>query len=122
LELVLQRLFSTFANGWPGLGLVVQRVVIAGTVFYLASFAISSGSGHLAAVPQYAAAIAGLFLLLGFCTPIAGSVVAAIELWIFFSSNNPAIPLVLAAFAASLAMIGPGAWSIDALLFGRKHI
>jgi putative oxidoreductase len=27
----------------------------------------------------------------------------------------------LATLGATLAMIGPGAWSIDAHLFGRKH-
>jgi hypothetical protein len=29
---------------------------------------------------------------------------------------------MLAALGAALAMVGPGAWSVDALLFGRKHI
>ena len=32
------------------------------------------------------------------------------------------VPLTLAILGATLAMIGPGAWSIDARLFGRKHI
>jgi uncharacterized membrane protein YphA (DoxX/SURF4 family) len=30
--------------------------------------------------------------------------------------------LVLAILGLSLAMIGPGAWSVDARLFGRKQI
>jgi putative oxidoreductase len=30
--------------------------------------------------------------------------------------------IVLALLGSTLAMIGPGAWSIDARLFGRKHI
>ena len=32
------------------------------------------------------------------------------------------MPLALAVLGASLAMIGPGAWSLDARLFGRKQI
>jgi hypothetical protein len=32
------------------------------------------------------------------------------------------IPIILATLSATLAMIGPGAWSIDAWLYGRKHI
>jgi uncharacterized membrane protein YphA (DoxX/SURF4 family) len=32
------------------------------------------------------------------------------------------IHVFLAAIAASMAMLGPGAWSIDARLFGRKRI
>jgi putative oxidoreductase len=30
--------------------------------------------------------------------------------------------LILATLAISLAMIGPGAWSIDARLYGRKQL
>ena len=30
--------------------------------------------------------------------------------------------LLLAILGISLAMLGPGAWSIDALIFGRKRI
>jgi putative oxidoreductase len=32
------------------------------------------------------------------------------------------MPIVLVVLGLSLAMIGPGAWSIDARLFGRKQI
>ena len=100
----------------------MQRVVTAAAVFYLAIGESSSAPGHLISVPQLLAALFGLFLLGGFYTPIAGSLLAAVELWIFFSRSNPVIAIVLAALGASLAMIGPGAWSVDALLFGRKHI
>jgi len=48
--------------------------------------------------------------------------IAVIEVWIAVSSGGGAIPIMLATSGASLAMIGPGAWSIDARLFGRKHI
>jgi uncharacterized membrane protein YphA (DoxX/SURF4 family) len=50
-------------------------------------------------------------------------VAAFIEAWIAFShpgSLSPAIGLM--GLSLSLAMIGPGAWSIDARLFGRKQI
>jgi len=44
-------------------------------------------------------------------------------LWIAFSrAGDPWIPIMLATLGATLAMVGPGAWSIDARLFGRKHI
>jgi putative oxidoreductase len=33
-----------------------------------------------------------------------------------------ALPAVLAVLGASLAVIGPGVWSLDAWLFGRKHM
>jgi len=49
--------------------------------------------------------------------------VSLIEIWVLLSRGVDArIPIILATLSATLAMIGPGAWSIDARLFGRKHI
>ena len=68
------------------------------------------------------AAVAGILLLVGLWTPVAGTMVAIVELWIVCSSaGGLEIPIILATLGATLAMIGPGAWSIDAHLFGRKH-
>ena len=54
---------------------------------------------------------------------MAGALVAAVELWIAFTHpGDPWISIILGAFGAMLAMVGPGAWSIDARLFGRKRI
>ena len=70
---------------------------------------------------------AAALLLIGLWTPVAGVAVAIVEVWIAFSlhfsrSGDPWLPLMLAALGVILAMVGPGAWSIDARLFGRKHI
>jgi uncharacterized membrane protein YphA (DoxX/SURF4 family) len=73
--------------------------------------------------PQIIAAGAGILLLVGLWTPVTGALVAIAEVWIAFSPpGDPWIPIILAALGATLAMIGPGAWSIDARLYGRKHI
>jgi putative oxidoreductase len=74
-------------------------------------------------VPQYIGALGGVLLLVGLWTPVAGILVAIMEGWIALSlPGSAALPAVLAVLGASLALIGPGAWSLDALLFGRKHI
>ena len=66
---------------------------------------------------------AGLLLLAGLWTPIAGTLVAVLEVWkIFLTHGNPWIYILLGTLSAALAMLGPGAYSIDARLFGRKHI
>jgi uncharacterized membrane protein YphA (DoxX/SURF4 family) len=123
LERVLQRLFSTFANGAPGVGLLLQRFVTAAALFYCAVVHVSIGAATAGVVPYVAAAVAGLLLMIGLWTPVAASVIAAGELWIAVSSgSNPATPIFIAAVAGGLALIGPGAWSVDALLFGRKRI
>lgn len=69
------------------------------------------------------AAVAGILLLLGLWTPIAGAVVAIMELWIaVLAKSETSIHLLLAVLGAGLAMLGPGAWSIDSRLFGRKRL
>jgi uncharacterized membrane protein YphA (DoxX/SURF4 family) len=65
----------------------------------------------------------GILLLAGLWTPVVGAIISGRELWIVFSTGgDPWMPIVLAAFGATLAMIGPGAWSLDARLFGRRQI
>ena len=118
----MQRLFSTFPNSWPGTGLLLQRVVTA-AVLLCCAFGHLKESSHVALIfLQLIMSGARIFLLLGLWTPICGTLIAVVELWVAYSSANAAIPIMLASFGATLAMIGPGAWSIDARLFGRKHI
>jgi uncharacterized membrane protein YphA (DoxX/SURF4 family) len=74
--------------------------------------------------PRVIVAAAAVLLLAGLWTPIAGTLVAIAEVWITVSrqSGDPWYPVILAALGVAMAMLGPGAWSIDARLFGRKHI
>jgi putative oxidoreductase len=65
----------------------------------------------------------GISLLCGLWTPIMASIAAVIELLITFSpAGNSATHVLLAILSISLALLGPGAWSIDAHIFGRKRI
>jgi uncharacterized membrane protein YphA (DoxX/SURF4 family) len=66
---------------------------------------------------------AGILLLLGLWTPIAGTLVAVIEFWkVFPHVGDPWIYILLGTLGAGLALLGPGAWSVDARLFGWKSI
>jgi uncharacterized membrane protein YphA (DoxX/SURF4 family) len=65
----------------------------------------------------------GILLLLGLWTPFAGALVAVIELWNAFSHpHDPWASILLGTIGASLSLLGPGAWSVDARLFGWKRI
>ena len=117
----MQRLFSTFAEGWPGAGLFLQRVLT--TVLLLCCgithFLETARLGL--SIASVIAAVAGVFLLLGLWTPIAGIAIAIAEVWIFLAwSESSLTPIMVAGLGATVAMIGPGMWSIDAKLYGRK--
>jgi putative oxidoreductase len=120
---VLQRLFSTFANGWPGTGLLLLRLLTGAALILHGIVGLSEPPQFASIAPQVIGAGAGILLLVGLWTPVAGALVAIVEVWIAFSRpGDPWIPIMLAALGAALAMVGPGAWSVDARLFGRKHI
>ena len=66
---------------------------------------------------------AAILLIAGLWTPVAGTLVALIELWkIVALPGDKWVYLFLAAMGASLSMIGPGAWSVDARRYGWKRI
>jgi uncharacterized membrane protein YphA (DoxX/SURF4 family) len=72
---------------------------------------------------QIAGAAAGLMLLGGLWTPVVGTLAGVLEVWIGFTQpGTHPFAIFLAGLGLSLAMIGPGAWSIDARLYGRKQI
>ncbi len=74
-------------------------------------------------VPELAGSLLGLFILVGLWTPAVGALVAVVQAWIALTgAGAEPTAMILAALGGTLAMIGPGAWSIDARLFGRKHI
>jgi len=64
-----------------------------------------------------------VFLCLGLWTPVAGAVTAVLELFLVFSRGDNSWPsLLAAAIATGLALLGPGSWSVDAHVYGRRRI
>ena len=116
----MQRLFSHFAGGWPGVGLLIQRLLVGAAL--LCRLIATPGSSTFAA-PHIVAALAGVLLIAGLWTPAAGVLAGCTEAWAAFCSPvHSWIPTVWAVLGVTLALIGPGEWSIDARLYGRKHI
>jgi putative oxidoreductase len=124
---VLQRLFSTFANGWPGVGLLLLRLLTGVALIYFGIASVRETPPLATVVLQIIGVGAGTLLLIGLYTPVAGALAAIVKMSIAFSrffshSGDPWSAIGQATLGAVLAMVGPGAWSIDARLFGRKRI
>ena len=127
------RFFSAFPGGWPGIGLLLLRgaIGIIGLLqgaFYLAGRAASTPGMWLIGL---AGLVAGAALLVGVLTPIAGILGSLGAIGIGFSILAAPTPnlfdqkltAVLAAIiAAAIVFLGPGAFSLDARLFGRREI
>jgi uncharacterized membrane protein YphA (DoxX/SURF4 family) len=130
--MLLLRLFSTFPGGWRGAGLLLLRLAVG-------SAAVAQGLGYLvASVPATVGAwfigglltISGASVVIGFLTPVAsvGIAVASsrIALTAVLKASSPlavrlgAVEAV--AISVSLAILGAGAFSLDAYLFGRREI
>jgi uncharacterized membrane protein YphA (DoxX/SURF4 family) len=75
------------------------------------------------AILEILAITGGILLLIGLWTPISGSLVGLLELCNTFSqSGDPLAKILLGTLGVALALLGPGAWSVDARLFGWKRI
>ena len=119
----MQRLFSSFADGWPGAGLMLLRLLAGSGLLYGGIVLAGSASYTAQMVPPVLGAAFGALLVVGLFTPFAGIMAAAVEVWIAFFHPGYRWPQIgLAGLTLGLAMIGPGAWSVDARLFGRKQI
>jgi putative oxidoreductase len=119
----LQRLFSTFPTGRPGAGLLLLRLAVGASLILERIPVIWVIPQSLGFEVRIVLVCVGISLLCGLWTPVMGSIAAFIELLIAFSpADNSATHVLLAILSISLTLLGPGAWSIDARIFGRKRI
>jgi uncharacterized membrane protein YphA (DoxX/SURF4 family) len=100
-----------------------MRIVAGATLIAYAVSTLRSGPSTSAAILAVLTIAAGLLLLVGLWTPVAGSLVAVLGLvTAVLQPEERTTAILLAAIGAALALLGPGAWSIDARLFGWKRI
>jgi putative oxidoreductase len=104
-----------------------MRFSLATALIYLATVnLLGESSGAMSVAQDAVAAAAAVFVILGLWTPVTASAAALDQIWIAFSSSSSlgggaGLCILLGALCASMAMLGPGAWSLDARLFGRRR-
>ena len=116
---IMTQRFLVFPGGMTGAALLLLRF----------SVAISLAIPPYGRVPPYSLRALGLGVLalalaVGFYTRFAASLSVVVAIILFIGDANlPATSLISFALPAiALAMIGPGAASFDARLFGRRKI
>ena len=126
----LQRTFATFPAGWVGGALLVLRVSVGASAILEVSLAVIRGHSLLNLAAASVAVPAGLALIVGPLTPVVSAVLAAGGAAILLGLQAPVLRLLntrMALFefvvmAAVVVILGPGATSIDAHLFGRREV
>src|SRR5262245_27949406 len=116
-------MLSVFPAGWAGIGLLLLRtgagvaIVLQG-VHRLAGPAATPWmlAGGLLAVAT------GAGLLVGFMTPIAGFLGAAGSIGIVALGLGAPAAALVAVMSMAIVLLGPGAYSIDGLRFGRREL
>ena len=114
----MQRLFSMFPRGGPGFALLLLRISVAATLLVSQAGRPDPSLFHLLFVGAVFLSIA---LTIGISTPVVSSIVcvyAIADLLIGLRFDWLVVSLFLNSIA--LALLGPGAYSLDARLFGLK--
>ena len=119
----MQRLFSIFPNGWPGAGLLVLRIASGGYLLTNGIAAVGASGFRSPGLLVLTSLIPGCLLLIGLWTPVAGVLAALVEaLNIVIIGDESKRGILLICVCAAIAMLGPGCWSIDSVLFGRRRL
>jgi uncharacterized membrane protein YphA (DoxX/SURF4 family) len=137
----LQKLYSTFPGGMLGVGLLILRTTAGvGTALFggilvsrLEMFGSSQFSYFSHLILGLLLISGGVFLILGLMMPFVSIVVAVCQLIAAYIRLKVTDPpqgggfdwitlLLLASITIALFFLRPGAYSVDARLYGRRRI
>lgn len=113
------RHFTMFPAGITGLALVLLRLGVTASLWQ----PILDGALAPSALRMFELSLISVLLLIGLATPLCG----AVAIVALLTGFDPCLHATICANSAirgisalSLTLIGPGAFSVDARLFGRR--
>jgi len=118
---LVQRLFSMFPGGAAGCGLLLLRVCAAGMLFRngIVDDAVSVPTWEIAGVTLLATAFC-----VGVFTPVFSILSAVMQIFMVLRAQESDPYHIVFTFCVTCAvfLLGPGAFSFDSQLFGRRLI
>jgi putative oxidoreductase len=119
----LRSAISGFVPSREGIGLLLMRLACGAVLMGEAVTRIRAIPGSESVVYIVLLTAASIAVLTGYRTRIAGAVTAALEVSLLaFGEGNLDLDALLATLGVALALMGPGAWSVDARLSGWRRI
>jgi uncharacterized membrane protein YphA (DoxX/SURF4 family) len=114
----MQRLFGTFPNRGAGLALVILRLAVSIVLVTRVWLCPAPGATMLMAL----SAILAFLITIGLFTPIAAGSAALVSLGSIQFWNEPSMSALTIAILIAVALLGAGAYSVDAKLYGRRRL
>ena len=107
-----------FPQGGPGVALLLLRLSVVAFVIIIAL----SHTGPFHRLAMAAAVLISTSLLIGFLTPFLSAVAVALVIghMIINPQASSVIGVIAIANSIALGLLGPGAYSLDSKLFGRR--
>jgi hypothetical protein len=114
----MQRLLGTFPNRSAGVALLILRLAVAAALVSGARLCPGPETEVLLALAR----IAAVLIAVGWYTPLAAVSAVVVSLGTFWVCRAPGVNALMIAILIAIGLLGAGAYSVDARLYGRRRL
>jgi hypothetical protein len=118
----MQRLFSTFPGRGAGLALMILRLAVAATLLSPLVTGVRLCPGSAVEVLLTLSGIAAALLAVGWWTPVAAAAAILFTVSTVWFCRATTVNALQIAILVSIGLLGAGAYSVDAHLYGRRRL